>query len=753
MRRRIISQFNLKSLKTWLLPRLWAWYLDESGKGVPNTPVLAILGWEENAEKRVAKADGKGGFVFQNLKEGYWFFSVDVPDFAKEWDHERGVLIPIDKGKLPLEIHLFSPRSLKGQVIDEKNKSVADVTVTLVLEFIKDSEKPVQGHLSNDLQVTQTDANGRFQLVRLRPGKISLLLDHPEFARTLVDTKVESGEHTFVIHEGLNLKGRVLYQGKPAANVPINAGLTALSHRSMGDWNTITDEKGEFEIHHIADLSHEGLDEGTIVYLEIDNETWTSPRYRVYLSKDKSYPIAEMNVEKKGEAKEEKRDVIEIGNKTDKGNCTIKARLAEMPPKEWFKDNPSFDLISMDERPAEKRVHGFGKIRTDGTYEFKNTPPGIFRITTWGCSPFFYCEDVRVGAGETKEAVLHKGPGRIHGIIRWGESPPAKKYLSWFLSPKPAGVFQGSATLFDDGRYEIEGLPFGKYKLIFSGENAMPSRFNVELKEPDVIFDIALPQSMLSGQLIGITPEPPKPHRDIGQIFVRPRGVPPMLGELGAFLDADNKGHFEVRYLPPGLYTITGYDCKAEVEITDNNSRVEMNLKKPEKTGEISGGVSGELNLTEYGSLYINAFQKDRLGYDFGVWYQYAEMDKATRRYRLKNLPVGLYGVFVSGYSSSAPFIWIPEIEVREGLSRKLDIGIPEGGKVSVKFDQDMIKNVKSWRLRMPSGDWLDYTLFTGSSLVGSFALPLGEYEMEINLGEKGVVRKKIVLTIRGQTL
>ena len=73
-----------------------------------------------------------------------------------------------------------------------------------------------------------------------------------------------------------------------------------------------------------------------------------------------------------------------------------------------------------------------------------------------------------------------------------------------------------------------------------------------------------------------------------------------------------------------------------------------------------------------------------------------------------------------------------------------LNIEAPAGRSVSITIDEDLRCFAKAWRLRMPSGDWLDYTVFTGSSLVGTVNLPFGEYELEADFGEKGAMRKTI---------
>ncbi len=282
---------------------------DSEGKPVPRATVLAMKGWRRDSGHTICRTDDQGRFCFPGLIDGVWFFSVDDTRYAKEWHHERGrgLTLPVDAGEL--EIQLSRPCRFTGQVVDDGGEPVPNANVTLVWEVLERTGRPAQGHF-HDLRNVLTNSHGRFVFERLRSGTISFLLDHPDFARTLVeDVPLERSGETFTINKGLSLEGRAIYEGKPVPGVPIYAGVTALNARPMGAWFVTTDESGGFLIERIPDLSFLSQ-ETQAVYLKVVGDTWASPRYTIMPSRAKEYPFAEVQIRQKEHEAEGPREVL-----------------------------------------------------------------------------------------------------------------------------------------------------------------------------------------------------------------------------------------------------------------------------------------------------------------------------------------------------------------------------------------------------------------------------------------------------------
>jgi len=122
-----------------------------------------------------------------------------------------------------LSLPLYRPRTLHGTVSDEGGKPVAGVRVVLVNQLLPGARQPVSGHIDVDFLVARTDDAGRFTMPRLRPGRADLMLEHADFADTFRTVQIGAGDETsaaLVIENGLTLRGRVVRDGGPLANVP-----------------------------------------------------------------------------------------------------------------------------------------------------------------------------------------------------------------------------------------------------------------------------------------------------------------------------------------------------------------------------------------------------------------------------------------------------------------------------------------------------------------------------------------------------
>lgn len=740
---------------------------DESGRPVAGATVLAVRGWESPSERRTAITDAEGRFSFSQLKpDGDWHYSVNDPRYGWEWDHERGHMVPVGPEELPVKITLYKARKLKGAVVDDAGKPVPGVRVVLVNQVLPGRSRPVSGHINDDFVVTQTDSDGRFAMERLRPGRAQFVLEHPEYSNTFVnDVTVDRDEQDVVlkIDKGLTLHGRVVHDGKPVAGVNLHAGI-AEAHRSMLDWKGESDANGEFEVPHVRALPF-GEREGCVLSfgLGVDDPQWKSAYYNVYQTGKRELPPVTVEVYPSNKEKDARLGAIDVGKKNTLDAAgrnqaatrgTITARLSSVP-----KGSVMVFLTSL--APGEN-VYSTFQAAAQGRTVFESVSPGRYMVSVGitgdeSDGNAWPPKAVELEKGQKLEVTLEPGPGRLRGVVRSAGKPVTGGWLCWFAAPPiRRAVFQGGTQIASDGSYSFSGFSEGTYQLVYQAPNSMTNWFeDIAVSKGQMAHDIELPASRIEGKLVGLTPKK-NPNRPIGEIFVRPSGIPPMLANSGVFVDADADGRFAVEHLKPGRYLVSGYGCATTVTVERADSVVSVTLQKPEKTGEIAGTVSGNIPSTSMDgsdSIQLTAFPKNENGYEFGEWTYSTTCNPNTGGYGLRNLPPGVYGIWVTqvGPMSAMPRVWISNVEVRQGLSRDVQIVLPDGRRVSVSVQDrthpDLpVVQCMGWRVRMPSGDWLDKTVLLGSAPEGQFALPLGEYVFEVEYRGRGKVTKKVVL-------
>jgi hypothetical protein len=288
---------------------------------------------------------------------------------------------------------------------------------------------------------------------------------------------------------------------------------------------------------------------------------------------------------------------------------------------------------------------------------FENVPPGKYLISIFGASQPRVPKSIDVVAGQTVDVKLEPGDSTIQGVIRSGGKPVAgggirtiapgqRLYdgtISWFASPGMLGtVFQGGVLVKPDGTYQIDGLPKGRYRLVYEAFNSLEQSRYVTLNQQTTSFDFDVPTGRIEGTLIGRTPKALGPENPLGSIQVWPvgRDLPP---HTGCLVEAGEAGKFAVEQLSPGRYTLIGYGFATTVEIEREGYVAEAKLQPPDKAGEIAGTLTGEIpaRTQEYQHVYVTAFPKDEGEYNFHIWNSQAYADPLSHHYQIKDVPVG----------------------------------------------------------------------------------------------------------------
>jgi len=319
-----------------------------------------------------------------------------------------------------------------------------------------------------------------------------------------------------------------------------------------------------------------------------------------------------------------------------------------------------------------------------------------------------------------------------------------KEWITWstdWASPGGRGIINANGT------YLFTDLEPGRYRICYRGENIMPSYYVVEVSSGENTFDINLPPCRLKGQIPGTENIKRNPDDFIlGDIQVIPFGTSVMSGNRVAFVFADTNGAFYVDHIPADAYTIRWdkyNEYVARLTIQPGQNEATASLYPP----KARGGIRGEIKFGKAGNqnIAVHAFPKTPQGYDITVWNT-CYVKEAPYRYLIDNLPVGIYGIFItsSEFDKAIPMQFLPGIEVLPDLNIKADIEISQGRNVQFKFDYAKGKPIMArWDLIYPTGESLPDQAFVGSGPEGfyssqsPFSLPFGKYKVIAHFGKE----------------
>ncbi len=388
-------------------------------------------------------------------------------------------------------------------------------------------------------------------------------------------------------------------------------------------------------------------------------------------------------------------------------------------------------------------------IDEHGRADFTCVPAGRYRLGTINRSGANYAPQfIHAADGETQAVALAKGDASLTGMLIVNGAPMSRPSLTCcpVITVVERDLFDRfSATAFDDGRYEFDGMDPGAYRLMFQADGCMPVVWRVNVKPGRNTFDITLPSTRLEGQ---IAATPSKPGRR-ETVLVQRMDASDRFQEAVASVDA--QGRFHLDHLPPGRYAAKYYPesrlwlTMFEVPPAPPHplNTISVELGPPDHTGWIVGGVTDARGATLDALVgpTLLAIPKLDAGYSFKLCYGVA--DNASRMtFRFKELPPGRYGLLAIPRSNVNAFAWLPDVEVREGLASKVELAVPAGRPVRMMLlDRQGRPTRATWNLRMPCGDWLPMELLSGQSVVvdnvGStrlfpmYVLPAGEYQID----------------------
>lgn len=737
---------------------------DESGKPIPEAVVLALRGRlqngrvPDNASRRTTVTDAQGRFSFSDLNgDDYWSFSADHPQYAWQYQHEHRLRIPAGPESLPIRLTLAEPHTLRGRVVDAEGRGVAGVEIVLTNQKLPGDASYLAGHGYQDGLVATTGEGGRFTIDRLRPGLAEFILKHPDYAMAFASATVDAGgdPSTFTVHRGLTLEGRVVYDGKPVSRVPLEVEVGE-EYGLETELEVRTNAQGRFRIEHVP-LAPQWFDKDSAPAVQIaiapTEEKWHSHKYGVF-EVDGQLPQVTIEAKARQPGQQPEQQYVGVGKRVGLAQGGEGGTLNVHIPG-LNDDRVMIHATLLDDTPWGPSPIEYPK---QDRAVFEDLPPGTYRVSIFGGTtmtnrPGYPPKDAKVAAGQTANVTLEPGPLKLAGVVRSGGKPLDRGHIAWFGSPKmPGSVYQGGVEIQPDGHYAIEGLSPGRYLLIHSSyvqdpaqrnpyRRSMSNEFAVEIAQPRTTFDITLPSGRIEGRLIGRTPKPVDPDGfGATSITVIP-GSYEITG-TSISLEADPQGRFTIDHVPPGVYTIKGYDLFTNVTVPQEGAVVIATLQPPDKKGDIAGLVAGipASVRSSRDELYAVAFPREAgegEGYNF-VAGTYTLLNKTTGAFRFRDLPVGMYGILVteSGFEpKSLPTMWVANVVVRDGMVRRVEIDTPRGREVEFVPKARLAGGGTNFRLLLPSGHWLDFGgHFPGWKMI----LPLGDYTVEADFAAGG---------------
>jgi EmrB/QacA subfamily drug resistance transporter len=183
-------------------------------------------------------------------------------------------------------------------------------------------------------------------------------------------------------------------------------------------------------------------------------------------------------------------------------------------------------------------------------------PDGEFRLTlpTGGAFMLICAADdhqpaavlVNAGVGEIRRVLSLAGAGRIEGRITDRQGRPVPKAAVTLTDL--AGTVVATATTAPDGRYRLSGLDQADYMLTATAEHARPATRIISpgrSRQADLVLTIG---TTLTGVVRAARSGRPVPEASVMAVD--------QAGDVAGSTTTDHEGRYELRDLPPGVYTV-----------------------------------------------------------------------------------------------------------------------------------------------------------------------------------------------------
>lgn len=440
---------------------------------------VTVRSRDRKSLKMTTGSDGR--FVFEPLREGWWEILVEAKGYAHITLEECTIKIPRLKDD-EIELILDRPVEMRGKVVNETGQPISGAIVIVAREWTADGKNCIQGHLTQDIFETTTDGKGQFSFNQLKPGKVSLVVEHPDYAETIEIFKSDAKDVVIKLDHGGTIRGRIVDADKPLAGVEVEIIGAKCSHRHFGYARTETDANGQFVAPNLPYFPDDPAGEWHYSII-VEAHGRQFPIYSLRLTKEQ--PVRDVLLQPSDISKV--KPAYAEYMKLDLGPPRISRRRPDQPRgtatikgKVIHKTRASAEGLkvhlfgSIQQNDEEKYVGLESLVDGDNVFEFSELPQGEYRLFVepidtydekeWG---LFTPLKVAVKEGESKSVILTQDIGGIRGKVK-GVVPALKWYVI-LTTNDPECIWYGvkspiSFTNVDkDNSYEIHNLAPGKY--------------------------------------------------------------------------------------------------------------------------------------------------------------------------------------------------------------------------------------------------------------------------------------------------
>jgi hypothetical protein len=456
-----------------------------------------VIGNEPRVAKTFESANGR--FAWEQAPVGNWNVTVAAP----RYQHFRldGLSIAVGKTTREVVMPLQSGHVLKGRVFDQvSGAGIADAHISF-----RDPAQAQPNWMRH--RYVKSKKDGAFELDGVPGGEVIVIVGAHLYApRELTVIVTDDMPSTEIgLSSGGKVSGMVVTpDGMPAKGHVMLAG-PGIAHGSE------LDESGGF--------------------------TFTNrPAGSYRLSANTSAGAARLEFEL---AENEVREdiVLKVGEgRSVRG--VIKGLRAEQ-----------LESAFIGVWPESTRSQISGRPDGQGAYIVNGVPPGRAQVTLDAGMSHSFNKTIDVPAD--KDAVLDIvfPPGvRLSGRITQAAKPIAPTTV-WVGSVDGKGQMGYRARTAADGRYEIQGVPPGEYRI---GVHEGTSR--IVTIASDTVVDIDMPLVELGGRIVehgGTTP--------IVGVGVHVIGIEPSTALVGRYKESDDFGQFQLIGLEPGELLLSVY--------------------------------------------------------------------------------------------------------------------------------------------------------------------------------------------------
>ncbi|MCA8925499.1 MAG: carboxypeptidase regulatory-like domain-containing protein [Planctomycetes bacterium] len=468
--------------------------VDPRGLPVADAAVRLVSASRRRRGRAVdTRSDGAGRFYAEVDGRQLWV-QVSAEGYVRE---QRGVELPPGEEDLG-EFQLARGARLSGRVTDPEGRPVADARVR------------VQGGRRGGRGPRETtDARGEFAFT-LREGVYSLSAEAQGFVSTEVEdvpvTEELGGEASLVLQRGARLQGTVWgADGKPRPGAQVFAYRDGerLGAGSAGD-------DGRYAI--------DGIAPGPLELFARSDDRAFSCRVPIQVS-----------------AREQLQDVV----LHESAKIVGQVRSPDGAPF------PGLRVRAVEVRGDVRRR---AETDAEGRFTIEHLYPGVYRLEVIreGSAPAGG-EEVEVTRGTVeRELILPRG-ARLSGTVRDDRGQPLEGAGVFAILD---GDYLGSTRTDAEGRFEVESLPPGSYRLFVRGDGDRVVSLTPLEVAADAVLEglsvVARPPARLRGKVVGPSGE------GLAGIVVRLRGVDSPV-ERRARTNPD--GSFELGPLYDGVYS------------------------------------------------------------------------------------------------------------------------------------------------------------------------------------------------------